>query len=242
MQRMVRAAALCGALVSAAVAASAEGVFEGIEGSGRVRTETRDVRRFTAIQVDGSGEVELRQGDRQSVVVEADDNVLDVVATEVRGSVLHLGFKPGTRLWHVTRLRFTVTAPSIEGIRITGSGDVRCADRLRADSLSLSISGSGSIDADVDTEALSLDIQGSGAIAVRGRTGDQSISLGGSGNVSSRDLVSADARVHVSGSGNVSVTASRTLDIDMSGSGHVQYGGGAAPTIRSSGSGSVRTY
>jgi hypothetical protein len=236
-------AALCLALV-ASTAAFASGEWDygrdRVIGSGFVRTENRNVAPFSAIEVEGSGNVTLSQGLMQSVTVETDDNALEIVKTEVVGGVLHLGLKRGVRIARLTRLEFRVTAPRIEGIVISGSGDVWGATPIMAGSLSLAIHGSGNIDATVQADTLRADIGGSGDIRLQGQTRNISISVNGSGNVRARDLVSASADVRINGSGSADITAREDILVNINGSGDVTYGGGARVTVRSSGSGTAR--
>jgi hypothetical protein len=241
-----RLAVVCILLAATASAALANGVFESdarwITGSGMISTENRRVPGFSRIVVEGSGDVVISQGLVQSVSVEADDNVLPAVKTEVIGGVLHLGFKDGTHVRGMRRLEFRITAVRIEGIAISGSGSVHGATPLRSSSMSLDIGGSGSITAELETGGLDIGIHGSGSIAVSGRADHLSVTISGSGGYSGRELSSADAEVRISGSGNATVTATDTVTANLSGSGSVAYGGGAKATVQVSGSGSVRQY
>jgi hypothetical protein len=232
-------------LLLAAGSAFASGDFEDngwVVGSGRIQAEDRDVPSFDSIDVEGSGNVTIRQAPGRSVSVEADDNILPLVKTEVVGGVLHLGLVRGVHLSHLTRLEFTVASPQVRGITISGSGDARTASPLRAQDMTLDIRGSGSIACDLDAAALTATIGGSGGITVRGHADRLSVKIGGSGSVRARELESSFADVTVNGSGDAIVYATNTVNISISGSGSVQYGGGATATVHSSGSGGAREY
>ena len=54
------------------------------EGSGVAATQAREVAAFQSVDLAGSNNVVIRVGEKQSVVVKADDNLLDRVTTEVR--------------------------------------------------------------------------------------------------------------------------------------------------------------
>ena len=69
-----------------------------VNGSGDLITETREVSDFNGINLSGSGEVIVTQGDTESLTVETDDNVMEHVKSEVRGATLHLGFEEGFNL------------------------------------------------------------------------------------------------------------------------------------------------
>jgi hypothetical protein len=233
------------ALVLLGAAAFAAGDWESsdrIVGSGWLETERRSVPSFTAIEVEGSGNVILSQGLLQSVSVESDDNILPVIKTEVIGNVLHLGFERGTRISRMTKLEFRITIAEITGITISGSGDVRADTTLRSDRLSLDIRGSGGIESDIDAGRLACGISGSGDIDVRGRAERLAVTINGSGSVRASELRSAEVEVSINGSGSSSVNASDSLTADLSGSGSVEYRGDPKMTLKASGSGSVRKY
>ena len=246
MNRSFFAAIVCVALLASAANSFAYGSFENgdgwITGSGISRTEDRHVPSFTAIEVEGSGNVILSQGPVQSVVVTADENVLPVVKTEVVGNVLHIGFQPDTHVHSATRLEFRISVPEVTGIAISGSGDVQATGPLHSPALLLDISGSGSIDAALDAGDVQASIGGSGDIAVKGRADRIVATINGSGSLRARDLASSSANLRINGSGDAAVNATDIIAITLSGSGNVQYGGGAKATIRSSGSGTIQQY
>ncbi len=58
------------------------------EGSGVPATQSRDVAAFNSVELAGSNNVVIRVGEKQSVVVRADDNLIDRVTTEVQSGKL----------------------------------------------------------------------------------------------------------------------------------------------------------
>src|SRR4026207_1743458 len=63
-----------------------------ITGSGNVTRVDRPVSGFTAVALEGSGEVAITQGASESLTVEAVDTLLPLITTEVKDGVLRLGF------------------------------------------------------------------------------------------------------------------------------------------------------
>ena len=238
-----RAAILCVALSMAAAGGFALGSRESaISGSGTVRTESRTVPAFTAIVIEGFGNVTLSQGGAQSLSVETDDNLLPLVKTEVRAGVLSLGFKQGVKPVHVSQLEFLVSVPELAAVKISGSGNLHATTLVRSEALTLEISGSGGIYSELDVGRLGVTIGGSGGITVEGKTDQLSVTITGSGSMQGRDLASGTAEVTVSGSGEAVINARRAISINVTGSGRVAYGGGAKATITSSGSGVVQRF
>jgi hypothetical protein len=236
-----RAAVLSCALFLAAAGCFALGSRE-IEGSGTVRRESRTVAGFTGIVIEGSGNVTFSQADSQTVTVETDDNLLPIVKTEVRAGILYLGFKEGAKTRHVSQLEFLVSVPKLTAVKISGSGNLHATGLIRAEALTLEISGSGGIYSELDVGRLDVTISGSGGITAEGKADQISVAISGSGSVQGHDLVSETATVSVNGSGEAVINARRTISINVSGSGRVAYGGGAAATITKSGSGVVQRF
>ena len=232
---------LSGALFLAASGAFALGARE-FEGSGVVRMESRSVAAFTAIVIEGSGNVTLSQGNAQSVSVETDDNLLPLVKTDVRAGVLYLGLKEGVRPMHLSQLEFRISVPKLTAVKISGSGNLHATGLIRAEALTLEISGSGGIYSELDVGRLGVTISGSGGMTAEGKAAEISVVISGSGSVQAHDLVSGTAVVSVNGSGEAVINARRAISINVSGSGRVAYGGGAEATITKSGSGVIQRF
>ncbi len=52
-----------------------------IQGSGDVITESRDVSGFDSVSLTGIGRVIITQGDKESLTIEADDNLLEYITS-----------------------------------------------------------------------------------------------------------------------------------------------------------------
>lgn len=70
----------------------------GKRGSGNLITEEREVSDFDRVELASDGELMLTQGGSESLIIEAEDNVMSYITSEVRGGTLVLGLK--TRWWN----------------------------------------------------------------------------------------------------------------------------------------------
>ena len=169
-------------------------------GSGEIITQTRSVEGFDEIDLRGTGEVRITVDGTESLTIEAEDNIIDHLTSDVSGSTLILGVdRPITPTEDII---YTVTMASLEGIEISGSGAIEVSDFSTEDfAVDLSISGSGSFDGDrLTTDTGDVDISGSGSATVN---------------------VSEILDVQVSGSGNVEYIGDPSVSVDSSGSGRV---------------------
>nr|WKN39104.1 DUF2807 domain-containing protein [Tunicatimonas sp. TK19036] len=205
-----------------------------VRGSGNVITEGRVISSFTQIEVDGSANVFLSQGNEQIVEIEADDNIIPVITTEVRGGELEIGSSRNYRTSNPVNIYITV--PVISAIKIDGSGDVFGETSMGGDQLELEVSGSGNMDLELYYTQLWVESNGSGDFQLFGEVDDQEVRISGSGNYQARDLTSENCDIRISGSGDAAVSASEYLKAEIRGSGNILYYGD--PQIESSVSGS----
>lgn len=222
-----------------ALAAAACSDILGERGSGDVITETREVSGFAGIDLASQGRVEVELGDTERLVIEAEDNLMPLLTSEVEGGTLVLGTTEN--IDPTEDLVYSVTTTGLDHIRLSGSGDIR-APNTAGDSLTLELTGSGSILLnDMEVEAVNAVISGSGDIELSGVAALLDGSITGSGRLQSEALSVERAEVSISGSGDAFVNVSDELVADVSGSGSIEYLG--SPTVDSdvSGSGSVES-
>jgi hypothetical protein len=211
-------------------------------------TEKREIGGFDRVHVRDIGEVILTQGEKESLVVEADADLISKVKTEVRSGVLNLEvgrgwldkLSLGLAELSGKRVRYYLTVREIHELKISGKGDVE-ADKIDSDRLSVSISGMGNVNiGTLDAGKLSVSISGRGEFASAGSVVHQKVAISGSGDYKAIDLESQSAAVKISGQGNASVWAIEELEANISGYGKVEYRGSPSVSHSISGLGSVR--
>jgi hypothetical protein len=211
-----------------------------LSGSGVVKSEAREVGAFTGIALSIPALVEVRTGDRESVVVEADDNILPLVETVVEGGSLQIRSRDKVASLHAKTLKVSVTARKIESLAISGSGDIRAAS-LKGESLSAKISGSGDIRiATLDAGSLQVAISGSGDFTAGGKAESLQASIAGSGNLAAGSLDTRRAAIKIAGSGDAKVWVREALSVSVAGSGDVAYYGDPAISKSVAGSGTLK--
>ena len=199
------------------------------KGSGNVITETRDVSGFDRVVLSGIGDVQVEQGESESLEIEAEDNLMEYITTEVRDGVLYIGFERKAIL-PTENIRFNLTMIDVRGLETEGVSNIQ-ADKINTDSLDVSIGGTGNINIDdLSTERLNVTISGAGNFNVEGKAGRQSVKLSGAGNYDGERLESQEADVEINGLGKITVWVTEELDATISGAGNVDYYGN--PEVR----------
>ncbi len=215
--------------------------FRIVTGSGKIVEETREVSDFDAVDFSGSGEVTIIQGDEEGIRIEADENIMPYLRTEVRGHTLHI-FIDHTNFLSIEtgrEMRFYVSMKEVTGFDLSGSGSIT-SNEISAKDLEVDISGSGDIDVDkLQADSLTVDVSGSGRCSFKGEAATQKLTISGSGRCDNSNLDSKDVKIDISGSGAAFVNAADTLRVNISGSGDVTYTGNPKITQDISGSGDL---
>lgn len=213
-----------------------------VRGSGNVANETRAVSDFNSVSITGSGDATITVGDSESVVIEAEDNILPLIETNVVNGKLVIGLKSGTSISTTRPIRYTISAKNLNGVETTGSGDISVTNTAKAESFSAGTTGSGKVKLnELQSQTFNARTTGSGSIDVTGgKVESLTITTSGSGDFSAPNLACGTVNATTSGSGNITIWAKDTLTGRTSGSGDIKYYGQPTVSRTESGSGRVR--
>jgi hypothetical protein len=187
-------------------------------GSGTMKVEKRTVPSFNAVSISGAYEVEIVVQKEQSFEIEGDDNLLPLITTDVRGSVLDISNTKSFSTKNTPHLRISV--PNLDGISTSGASDIV-------------ISG-------VKSDEFNIEVSGAGSMQVSGETKALEIKQSGAGNVDAKDLHAERVNVESSGAASADVYASEELRASVSGAGNLNYYGDPKTVNKdTSGAGSI---
>ena len=216
---------------------------EKVVGEGPVVTENRAINGFQSLQVSISGKVNFKVDPVVSLDLRGQQNVLDVIQTNISGNELIIKVRDGKRIKGNEDIEINITGPSLQSIHLSGSAELGVTGSLVASTLDLRVSGSGNmlVQETQLSNRLSANVSGSGNIKIVSGVGkEEELKVSGSGNIDFTGLQAEKAITEISGSGNIRVKLSQALDAHISGSGSVLYLGNPVISSHISGSGSVR--
>lgn len=213
-------------------------------GSGRIESENREVEQFTEIRIKGETyvtradfEVFLTQDDAHALVIEADDNILPMVKSEVRGGTLTIWNEEWFR--SSNNVRIYISAPEFRKVHIDGLAEVKTRTPIVSRRFEITINGSGRVDLNIDSETLDATINGRGDIGLVGQAESLRVQINGHGNIDALSLTSKSADVTINGVGDVALEALETLNITINGVGKVLYIGSPDVHPEITGSGKI---
>ncbi|WP_029033692.1 head GIN domain-containing protein [Salinimicrobium terrae] len=213
-----------------------------VEGNGNMVTQTRNTSDYESVALTGSMDVILVKGREGNLKIEAEENLQQHILTEVSGGRLKISVEKGYSLDPSRNNEITITVPftDIDGVSLTGSGDIRSSEMITSENFSISITGSGDIKLPLKAKNTSANITGSGDIDLSGSSIDFDCKVTGSGDISAFDFKCENVQAMVTGSGDIQVYASESLEARTPGSGDIEYRGNPKKEdFRTLGSGSI---
>lgn len=213
-----RLAILVGAAASVLLITCEKAGLGAVKGSGNRVAEERSVSAFTKIGIYSSANIEVTVGGPQKIVVQADDNLLPIITTDVNDG--RLAIASSKSYSSQAGVTVTISVPSLEELEIGGSGDASVSglsgERFRGE-----IRGSGNLEAEGTVQKVEADVRGSGDLDLF-------------------QLPCEEAEASVSGSGDIGVNPSQSLRVTIAGSGNVIYMGEPAIESEIDGTGEVQ--
>ncbi len=189
--------------------------------------ETRNVSTFTKISFRVPGKLYLKQGSPQKVEIEGKKDVLEKIETEVDGDRLVIGKEGKWMDWswgdNDDKVNVYITVKDIEGLSVSGSGDLIGQGKIASSELDLNVSGSGSLQLEAAVSGdLEADVSGSGEIILKGSCRNYDSDVSGSGRIDLDVAISDKASFSVSGSGKIQASGTANeVKTNISGSGKV---------------------
>lgn len=208
-------------------------------GSGNIITQNRSVGNFSGISVSNSFDVEVKIGAVTEVRVEADDNIMKHIVTNVSGNDLRIKVE-GMHNINNAHMKVYITTPELNSIKASASSSVKVLDVIKNNGkLHFTATSSADIEAEVDAPEVEAEANSSGSVTLRGKTKNYKAQVSSSGDIKSAGLLSENTEVEASSSGSADVHASVSLNAKASSSGSIDYRGAASVQQSVSSSGSV---
>ncbi len=225
-----------------------------IRGNGKVTEEVRTLSGIRQVTLATLGELQIKTGDEESLLIRADENILPEIRSEVDGlGMLTIDINPEVGINPVSEIAYVLTVKELDGIHLTSLGSAE-AGPLQADEFEMSVLGSGSLKIDslqvkgpvaltlsslgsvdidqFDAKKLTAEISSSGQAVLSGKVEEADIQLSSMGSFEGRNLdidSQEPARVNLSTSGSGSIHtgdihASQGVFVETTSLGSVEMG------------------
>jgi hypothetical protein len=200
-----------------------------LEGNGKSVTRDVAVQSFSRLKASGVYELKLSQGDKESVKIEADENLQHLFEVKNEGSQLVIDMKKlkNTNLKSKNKMRVHITFRKLSDVELSTVGNVQSENRLSFDDLKLENSSVGNVDLDMTANSLNVKNTSVGNVHLKGKAERAVFVNNGVGNLEAGDFMVQTLNIDNSGVGHAEVNAEKECKVKDSFLGKVKNRGSA---------------
>ena len=213
---------------------------DGIDGNGNVETAERSISNdFDEIKVSQGIDLYITQSNDVSLTVEADENLHDLIMTEVTDGVLKIYSTENIRRASSKKVMLTIN--SISSIKATSGSDVYSTNTIEVANLELKSTSGSDIKLDVKTKSLDCYSTSGSDMELSGSTNLFTASATSGSDINASDLLAEASNVKATSGADISVNTSKALTAKATSGGDIRYSGNPEKVEKSDTSaGSVR--
>jgi len=210
-------------------ASMAQDKQETIEGNGKVVTRDVTITTFDALKASGVYELKLLQGSKETVKIEADENLQELFDVRNEGSTLVIEMKnmKNKNLKSKNKLQVYVTFKKIKNIELSTVGNVACEEQLAFDDLDLKNKSVGNVDLRLTANKIDLQNKSVGTVKLSGKAQNAVVKNSGVGSLEAGGFVVQTMNIENTGIGSAEVNAEKDLKVKDSFLGKVSNKGKA---------------
>ena len=212
----------------------------GKTGNGVVVDETRKItNEFTKISASEGLDVYISQADDFEITVEADENVIDLIGTDIKNGKLRI--HAIENIGRATK-KVYVSLPSITSLQSSSGAHLSTENLVKSNKLEIDASSGALVKVDLMANELDIDASSGANLEISGKATTVYIDGSSGANINSRGLTTKICNADASSGANISVNVSESLTADASSGGNISYTGEASIQKNKSVSGSVHKY
>jgi len=195
----------------------------GEKGNGEIVAENRTISSdFTEVTAQEGLKVFITQADDFAINVEADENIIDLIKTDI---------KEGRLKVHATRnigratKNIYVSMPTITALKSSSGALLKSKNEINSAELEIDGSSGANIELDVATNEIDIDASSGANLKLRGTAEETNIDASSGGNINAKNLVTDYCEAEASSGGNLSIQVNKNLNAHASSGGNISYSG-----------------
>lgn len=213
--------------------------YSGIKGSKNVIKQKRELtENIEKVKVSTGIDLILTQGSKNSLEVEADDNIVDILKTEVKGDQLNIYFEKNVR--NVKSRKVYLTIPSLKSLKTTSGASVECKDGFSGEDIAINASSGSNIDISLNYKHVDCSSSSGSDIDIVGECDNVNLNASSGSDIEAKKLSSNIADVNASSGSDITVLVKQKITANASSGGDIDYyGNPSEKNISKSSGGSV---
>jgi hypothetical protein len=199
-------------------------MFNRVNGNRNVVTEDRSTKEdFTKIKVSTGLDLYISQGSKNQITVEADENLQDIIRTEVKDGVLRIYSEKN--IWRAKARKVYVTVETLEALTATSGSDAYAKETLKVNDLKISATSGADIHISVSANTIETTATSGSNIEVSGASNNHISKATSGASIDAYQLRSKNVTVKVTSGANINVHASESIDAKATSGGDIDFKG-----------------
>ena len=190
------------------------------------KSENRSVSGFTGINASNTFDIKVTKGNSEKLTIEADNDVMQFVRSEVKNGILHLYLDNSAgNIRDVKTLKATIVMKNLDNVVLSGACKLTANDVFTSDKFKIDCSGVSNLTVNVNTGQLSIETSGAAKIQIKANvSGNSNLNVSGVSQIKG-ELKTADMKINSSGASLVELAGSATnIKLDLSGTARINAG------------------
>jgi len=209
----------------------------GKAGNGVVAEQTRTVsEEFTKVSASEGLDVYVAQGSEFEIRVEADENIIDLIATDINNGKLRVHAKEN--IGNATK-NIYITMPAVSALASSSGADLEVKGTIQADEIELDASSGSDLIASIQAKSVEADSSSGAMIQITGEASELSADASSGSNIRAQDFETKNCTASASSGADVRIFVTESLTANASSGGNIAYKGEPKVSQSNSVSGNV---
>ncbi|MDR0371747.1 MAG: DUF2807 domain-containing protein [Prevotellaceae bacterium] len=209
--------------------------FFSTEDAGEVVDQARDLTAYHSIDVGSNIKIELTQEDEQKLSINAGENILPKIITEVKDSVLYL--YTGRGVYH-HKINAKISTPDLRNLDLSGASSAKTTSAFILPALKIAQTGVSQLDIEAALSGnCTVDISGASTATLSGSASTLHATVSGASALNADNFTVNQVDVSVNGGSHAGVYATERANLEASGAGNIICKG--HPPIKTQNAGGV---
>lgn len=212
----------------------------GVRGNGNVETVERSIDdNFSEIRVSRGLDVYLTQGDKVNLLVEADENLHDIIITEVENGVLRI--TTDENIAFSKSKKVMLTFKDVSKIKATSGSDVFSTNTIVADNLELTTTSGSDMELDINVQVADCRSTSGSDLRVSGTTNKLYAEATSGSDIKAGNLKAKVSEARATSGADITLNTSEELYAKATSGADIKYYGNPERVTKKDGvSGSIR--
>ncbi len=162
-------------------------------------TKTYEISDFTELDVSDAFEINVKAGEKASLKITGDENILPYISVKNKDNELEIGFEKNPI--NVGNILIEITVKDLRSVDLSGA-------------CKLTVEG-------ISTDSFKLDMSGACSAELSGKVKKLEIDLSGATNLDASQLIAEEVKIKASGASNAEIYAVSSVDAETSGASNI---------------------